>query len=130
VARRAEADPLRRRAERRGRWSESLAAWYLRAKLYRILARRYRTPVGEVDLIARRGRTIVFVEVKRRPTEAEAIDAVRPAARRRIARAAEHWVASHPAALGFDRRFDLIVDVPGRGLRHLKAVFDIEGQPW
>jgi len=130
VAPKAEPDPLRRRAERRGRWSESLAAWYLRAKLYRILARRYRTPVGEVDLIARRGRTIVFVEVKRRPTEAEAIEAVRPAARRRIARAAEHWVAAHPAALGFDRRFDVIVAVPGRGLRHLQAVFDVEGRPW
>lgn len=129
MAPKAEPDPLRRRAERRGRWSESLAAWYLRAKLYRILARRYRTPVGEVDLIARRGRTIVFVEVKRRSTEAEAIEAVRPAARRRIARA-EHWVASHPAALGFDRRFDVIVVVPGHGLRHLQAVFDVEGRPW
>ncbi|MCB1501872.1 MAG: YraN family protein [Bauldia sp.] len=130
MARRVEADPLRQRAERSGRWAESLAAWYLRARFYRILARRYRTPAGEVDLIARRGRTIVFVEVKQRPTETEAIEAVRPAARRRIARAAEHWIASHPGALGFDRRFDVIAVLPGRGLRHLKAVFDVEGRPW
>ena len=71
----------RRLAERRGRRAETLAAWYLRLKGYRILARRYRTPVGEIDLIVRRGRLVAFVEVKRRPTEAEAAEAVtRPAA--------------------------------------------------
>ena len=81
MARATEADPRRRKAERRGRRAELIAAWYLRLKLYRVLARRYRTPVGEIDLIVRRGRTIVFVEVKHRPSEAEALEAVPPAGR-------------------------------------------------
>jgi putative endonuclease len=125
-----EADPRRRRAEASGRRAETIAAWYLRLKRYRILARRYRTPVGEIDLIARRGQTIAFVEVKRRPSEAEAIEAVRPAAARRIVRAADYWVAAHPAATGLDFRFDLMVAVPGRLPRHVVAAFDGNGQPW
>lgn len=127
---RREADPRRRAAERSGRRAERIAAWFLRLKLYRVLARRYRTPVGEIDLIVRRGRTIAFVEVKQRPSEGEGLDAVRPAAARRIARAAEYWVASHPAAATFDRRFDIIVAVSGRLPRHLISAFDSEGNPW
>ena len=125
-----EADPRRRKAEANGRRAEAIAAWYLRLKRYRILARRYRTPVGEIDLIARRGRTIAFVEVKLRPSEAEAIEAVRPAAARRIVRAADYWVAAHPVATGLDLRFDLMVAVPGRLPRHVEAAFDGNGQPW
>ncbi len=129
MAKPTEADQ-RRKAERNGRRAETIAAWYLRLKLYRILARRYRTPVGEIDLIARRGRTIAFVEVKLRPTEAEAMDAVQRPAARRIARAADHWLAAHPAATGLDLRFDVMVAVPGRRPRHLAAAFDAEGRPW
>ena len=130
MARTVEADPRRRKAERGGRRAELIAAWYLRLKLYRVLARRYRTPVGEIDLIVRRGGTIAFVEVKQRLSETEGIEAVRPAARRRIAKAAEHWVAAHPAAMNLDRRFDVMIAIPGRRPRHLKAVFDGEGRPW
>jgi len=130
AANRREADPRRRAAERGGRRAEWMAAWYLRLKFYRVLARRYRTPVGEIDLIVRRGRTIAFVEVKQRPSEGEGLDAVRPSAAQRIARAAEQWVASHPAAAGFDRRFDIIVAVSGRLPRHLVSAFDSEGKPW
>jgi putative endonuclease len=125
-----ETDPRRRRAEVSGRRAEVIAAWCLRLKRYRILARRYRTPVGEIDLIARRGRTIAFVEVKLRASEAEAIEAVRPAAARRIVRAADYWLAAHPSALGFDLRFDLMLAVPGRLPRHLEAAFDSDGRPW
>ena len=125
-----EADPRRRKAEISGRRAEAIAAWYLRLKRYRILARRYRTPVGEIDLIARRGRTIAFVEVKLRPSEAEAIEAVRPSAARRIVRAADYWLAAHPAATGLDLRFDLMVAVPGRFPRHVRAAFDGNGRPW
>jgi putative endonuclease len=125
-----EADPRRRKAERGGRRAELIAAWYLRLKFYRVLARRYRTPVGEIDLIVRRGRTIAFVEVKLRPSETEALEAVRPAAARRIVKAAEHWVAAHPAAVDFDRRFDVMIAVPRRPPRHLKAAFDSDGRPW
>ena len=130
MARTAEPDPRRRRAERSGRRAETLAAWYLRLKFYRVLDRRYRTPVGEIDLVARKGATIVFVEVKQRRDEGTGLDAVSPAARRRIARAADHWIAAHPAAAGLGWRFDVVVAIPGRGLRHVRAVFDTDGRPW
>jgi putative endonuclease len=123
-------DPRRRRAEGRGRRAETIAAWFLRLKLYRILARRYKTPVGEIDLIVRRGRTIAFIEVKQRPSETDAITAVTRAARRRIARAAELWVAAHPAAAVFDQRFDVVIAVPGRMPRHLVGVFGRGGESW
>jgi putative endonuclease len=111
-------------AERRGRRAESLAAWYLRLKAYRVLARRYRTPVGEIDLIVQRGRTVAFVEVKHRPSDGEAAEAITAAARLRIARAASHWLATHPAAAGLDLRFDALVMTPGRLPRHIVAAFD------
>lgn len=122
------ADPRRVAAYRRGLFGETLAAWLLRIKFHRILARRYKTPAGEIDLIARRGRTIVFVEVKHRPTEAGGLEAVGHNSRRRIVRAAELWLAAHPDAAGFDLRFDLVVVVPGRLPRHVPAVFDAEGR--
>ncbi|MCB1497930.1 MAG: YraN family protein [Bauldia sp.] len=123
-------DPRRRAAEIRGRRAETVAAWWLRLKGYRILARRFRSGAGEIDLIIRRGRTIVFVEVKSRADETAAILAIRPVARRRIARAAEMWIARHPALAGLDRRFDVVVAVPGKLPRHLVSVFDSEGRSW
>lgn len=128
MTRRSEADPDRLAAYRRGLSSEAIAAWLLRAKFYRILARRYRTSAGEIDLIVRRGRTIAFVEVKNRPSESAALEAVSATARRRIARAAELWLAGHPDAAGFDCRFDLIIVVPGRMPRHVPSVFDADGR--
>jgi putative endonuclease len=130
MARAGAADPGRRAAERSGRRAESIAAWLLRLKFYRVIARRYRTPAGEIDLIVKRGRTIVFVEVKRRPNETLGLEAVRPASRRRIARAAELWIAANPAAAGLDRRFDVVVAAPGRRPRHFVSVFDSEGRSW
>ena len=117
----------RRLAERRGRRAETLAAWYLRLKGFRILACRYRTPVGEIDLIAKRGRLVAFVEVKQRPSDAEAAEAVGAYGRQRIARAAAAWLAAHPAAAALDLRFDVIVAVPGRLPRHIAAAFDASG---
>jgi putative endonuclease len=120
----------RRAAEDRGRRAETVAAWFLRLKGYRILSRRYKTPAGEIDLIARRGRTIVFVEVKQRPDDAAALDAITAAARKRIARAADLWLSRHPAAVGFDRRFDVILALPRSIPRHLTSVFDDAGRFW
>ena len=117
----------RRRAEQRGRRSEALAAWLLRLKGYRVLARRYRTSVGEVDLIVRRGRLIAFVEVKQRPTATEAAEAVTPMGRRRIVQAATAWLAAHPAATGFDLRFDVVLCLPRRLPRHIPHAFDAGG---
>ena len=126
----ASPDPRRRAAETRGRRAETIAAWWLRLKGYRVLARRFRSGAGEIDLILRCGRTIVFVEVKSRADETAAILAIRPVARRRIARAAEMWIARHPALAGLDRRFDVVVAVPGKLPRHLVSVFDSEGRSW
>ena len=74
----------RRRNDRRGRRAETIAAWYLRIKGYQIVARRVRCHAGEIDIIARRGDSLVFVEVKARATLDSAIFALHPAALRRI----------------------------------------------
>jgi len=101
-------------AERRGRRAEVRAAWWLRLKGYRILATRYRTPMGEIDLIARRGGCIAFIEIKARATLEAGLEAVSPTARRRIARAAGAFLAQRGLA-GASARFDVIVMRP----RHL-----------
>ena len=118
---------LRRAAERRGRRAEELAAWLLRLKGYRLLARRYKTVVGEINLIVRRGRTVAFVEVKSRPTMDEASEAATPAGRRRVARAASLWLAQNPAVAEWNLRFDVVMLAPGRLPRHLMGAFDAEG---
>ncbi len=106
-------------AERRGRRAERLAAWLLRLRGYRILARRFACPVGEIDLVARRGDLLAFVEVKRRDSPAAAAEALRPAQRRRIARAAEAFLSQRPELAGLRLRFDLVLITPGRPPRHL-----------
>ena len=98
----------RRAAERRGRGAERLAAALLRAKGYRILARRFRSPAGEIDLVAARGRVLAFVEVKRRRDAAEAAESVTAKGRARIARAAENFVALYPDRHTCAFRFDVM----------------------
>ncbi|MBN8993812.1 MAG: YraN family protein [Rhizobiales bacterium] len=124
------ADPRRRRAEQAGRRAEAIALWYLRLKLYRLVARRYRTPVGEIDLVMRRGRSLVFVEVKQRPDEAAGLDAVTAKSRARISRAAGHFVAAHPEAARLDQRFDIVVATPRRLPVHLVSAFGEGGAAW
>jgi len=102
----------RRRAFLSGRRAETLCAWLLRLKGYRILARNWRTPVGEADIVARRGRLLVFVEVKARPSHGAGIEAVSPRQRRRVRRAAEVYVSAHPALAGLDMRFDIMTIAP------------------
>lgn len=112
----------RRAAERGGRRAERIAAWWLRLKGWRILAIRARTPVGEVDLIARRGRTVAFVEVKARATEAGAGLALDDWRLKRVARAAEALAARYVKP-GDDMRIDAMFVVPGRWPRHLENVW-------
>ncbi|MEK0082178.1 YraN family protein [Benzoatithermus flavus] len=113
----------RRRHERAGRLAETLAAWVLRLEGYRILARRYATPVGEIDLVARRGDLVLFVEVKHRPRAALAIEALLPQQQRRIARAAAWFLQHRPSLAGCAVRFDLIATAPWRLPRHVVDVW-------
>ncbi len=108
------------RAEReaKGRRGETLAAWYLRMKGWRIVARRVKTPRGEVDLIARRGRTLAFIEVKWRSSADQLDHAVDPYRLRRVAAAAEVLAARHARA-GDTLRIDVLLLAPGRFPRHM-----------
>lgn len=105
-------------AERRGRRGETLAAWWLRLHGWRIVATRARTPVGEVDLIARRGRTLAFVEVKTRASEAELALAIDRHRLSRVARAAE-LLAPRFARPDDDIRVDVILLRPRAWPRHI-----------
>lgn len=109
----------RARAERSGRRGETLAAWYLRFKGYRILARRQRTPRGEIDLVAKRGRTVVFVEVKTRKTPAELDLAIDDRRLARVAAAAEILTPRY-AGNGEDIRIDVILMAPKHMPRHIE----------
>lgn len=111
-------------AELFGRRGEDLAAWYLRLKGYRILDRRVKTPGGEIDLVARRLGVTVFVEVKARTSRSELGMALEAVNTRRIARAAEHYVARHPALAAQPLRFDVIFLAPMMWPRHVKGAFD------
>jgi putative endonuclease len=112
----------RQAAERGGRRAEAVAAWWLRLKGWTILARRVRTPVGEVDLIARRGRTVAFVEVKARSGREAAAVALDEWRLRRVAAAAEALAARYARA-GDDLRIDAMLIVPRRLPRHLPNVW-------
>lgn len=112
----------RQRAERGGRRAELIASWWLRLHGWRILATRARTPLGEVDLVARRGRMVTFVEVKARATAAEADMSLDHFRLRRVAAAAEA-LAPRFARSGEDIRIDAIFIVPGRLPRHLTNVW-------
>ncbi len=109
------------RAEReaQGRRGEVLAAWYLRLTGWRILARRVKTPRGEIDLIARRGRVVAFVEVKWRRTGAELADAIDPWRLRRVVAAAEA-VGHRFVQPGDDQRIDVLLLAPGKWPRRIE----------
>jgi len=112
----------REAAEKRGRGAETLACWYLRLHGWRILARRARVRGGEVDIVARRGRTLAFVEVKARATEAAAGFALDDWRLRRVVTAAERLAPRFMRA-GDDVRIDALFMVPGRWPRHLANVW-------
>jgi putative endonuclease len=118
------ARPARRAAFRLGVSAESRAAALLVLSGYRIAARRWRSPIGEIDIVARRGRLLVFVEVKARDTLDDAAEAVTPEQQRRIVAAAEAWLARHPDDAARDVRFDAVLVAPWRWPRHIRAAFD------
>jgi putative endonuclease len=121
-----QSDPKRKDAFLRGISAEQRASLYLAAKGYRTLAKRWKSPAGEIDLVVRRGRVVVFVEVKTRATLDGAAESVLPRQRRRIVAAAEAWLASHPEHCSHDLRFDAILIAPKRLPRHIEAAFEAE----
>jgi len=122
---RREPRPERQAAFHVGISAESRAAAFLIAKGFRILARRWRSPLGEIDIVARRRRLLVFAEVKARPTIDEAAESVNVRQRRRIAAAAEIWLADNPDDSVHDIRFDAILVAPGKIPQHIPAAFDV-----
>src|SRR5262245_35973689 len=123
-ARERKPDPKRVAAFRHGISAESKAAAFLLVKGYRIMARRFRSPVGEIDIVARRRGVVVFVEVKTRATYDETVEAVSPAQHSRIVAGAEFWLASHPKEAQGDIRFDVVIVTPGKIPQHIPNAFD------
>ncbi len=117
-------DPRRFAAFRTGLSAEARAAAYLFAKGYRIAARRWRSAAGEIDLVARRGNLLVFVEVKARPSLDSAAYSLSVRQRQRIAGAAAIWLAENPADAHCDMRFDAVLIAPGRWPRHIEGAFE------
>jgi putative endonuclease len=117
-------DAERQIAFRFGVSAETRASAYLIAKGYRVVARRFKTAVGEIDIVVRRGRALVFVEVKARDTLDAAAEAVTARQRRRILAAAEAWLARNPNDVMREIRFDVVLVAPGRLPRHLQGAFD------
>ncbi len=112
----------REAAEQRGRRAETIAAWYLRLKGWRIVARRARVRGGEVDIIARRGHTLAFVEVKWRASAAALADSIDERRLRRVAVAADQ-LRHRYAKADDDVRIDVILLAPGRWPHHLVNVW-------
>jgi putative endonuclease len=111
-------------AFRAGLSAEARAAAYLMAKGYRILAKRFRTPHGEIDIVARRRNLLAFVEVKACATLDDAAFAVTPRQQQRIIDAAHAWLVAHPEHAEFDLRFDALLIAPRRLPYHVLAAFD------
>jgi putative endonuclease len=132
-----EADPssVRRLAQQRGRQvafrlglsAESRAAAFLIAKGFRILARRWKSPVGEIDVVARRRSLLIFVEVKARESLDDAAWSVTPRQRQRIVAAANAWLARHPDVPFQDIRFDAVLVAPRSLPRHIAGAFRADG---
>jgi len=113
------------RAQRTGLRAEALAALVLVLKGYRIVARRYAAAGGEIDLIARRGDTVAFVEVKARAQLEDAHAAISQQKAARMARCARHWLARSPWAAGLTLRCDAVFLAPRRLPRHVPAVLSL-----
>ncbi|WP_439636131.1 YraN family protein [Oceanicaulis sp.] len=116
----------RRNAERRGRRSEMLSALWLQLRGWRILDQRARTGAGELDLVARRGQVLAFIEVKHRASLDAALTAVTPHQKRRLLRAASLWRSRNGALSELQPRFDVIAWPEQGWPRHIKGAFMVE----
>ncbi len=113
----------RKRSQRAGILAEYVALLLLLCKAYRPLAIRYKTPVGEIDLIVQRGRSIVFVEVKLRPSHHAAAEAVTAKNQARVIRAAQYFLGAHPAYAQHAVRFDVCLVSWYRLPQHIPHAF-------
>jgi putative endonuclease len=123
--RKGSAEDRRRATYDAGLRAERVAALWLRLKLYKILALRYRVEGGEVDIIAKRGESIAFVEVKARPRMEEALTAITPQKRRRLSIAAARWLGANPWAANYALRGDAVCIAPSRPPRHVICAFEL-----
>ncbi|WP_395661213.1 YraN family protein [Aestuariivirga sp.] len=114
----------RRKSEEDGRAAELAALWFLRLKGWRLLARRYKTPVGEIDLIMRRGGVTAFIEVKARKSLDGAVESVSPRQARRISAAARGFLAQDRTAALQACRFDIVAVSPYHWPRHIENAFE------
>jgi putative endonuclease len=108
-----------------GRRAEQLAILFLRARGYRIIGRTYIVRGGEIDIIARRGSALAFVEVKARPRLEDALIAITPAKQRRMSVAARHWLGANEWAMRCSLRGDLVAIAPWRMPRHLVGAVEL-----
>ena len=120
---RSDAGQVRYRAYRKGHRGEFFASLMLLLKGYRIVARRFRTRAGEIDLIARRGDLVLVVEVKARPTLLQAMEAITATAERRIEAATDIWLSRQPDHGRLSVRFDMIAVLPRRWPVHVPNIF-------
>jgi putative endonuclease len=113
----------RRRAQRRGRLAEWLCLWHLRLRGWHIIARDWRCPSGEIDILARRGKVLAVIEVKSRGELAVAASALAPRQRRRIVRAAQAFLTQRSDLAGLDLRFDVMLVAPLHLPRHWRSAW-------
>ena len=113
----------RQQAEQSGRLAELAALWLLRLKGYRLLAWRYKSPMGEVDLIMRRGEVTAFIEVKARRSIDRAVESVTPYQSKRISAAARSWMGRDPVAARQACRFDIVAISPYHWPHHIENAF-------
>ena len=118
---------FRKFAEGAGRRGEAWAALFLQLQGFRVLDRRVKTPVGELDLVVSRGTTVVFVEVKSRSFSHQEGEALLAVNRKRIVRAAQFWLIRHADRANDDLRFDVIFLAPFAWPRHIVNAFDATG---
>ena len=113
----------RQQAEQAGRWAELAALWYLRCKGYRLLAHRYKSPMGEIDLIMRKGDVTAFIEVKARRSADAAVLAVTPTQAKRISAAARSFMGRDRMAARQACRFDIVAISPYQWPSHIENAF-------
>ncbi len=116
--------PSTRRNYDHGRRAEFLCRLALRLKGYQILAARYRTPLGEIDIVAARGNVIAIVEVKARSSRDRAAAALSPQQQARLQRAAQYLLARRPELMHAILRFDLMLVAPRRWPEHIPSAWD------